>query len=415
MADFKYTRKTVEFMSHRGRDQFSKISCFLGLGLNTNLELTTNAPWPMSTATMTAPATTRLQDWFSQYLGHMDTLLSEVDARNNPELATTSVIEHTVPLTVPLNAKPNQTTTPVATEKRRCLLLRSGISFDQWERDQTPTGTGKGKGKGKQPARCTAPPARSPPLPDLAACTNDAKSALQEYLGVLQAMKKDSKKTESNGNMLSSASSASSLAGCASESGFVCRAGSGQPAPCQTPSLQSSVFAKADALNTTFSLHTPIPAADAGTHTHGHEDEDGDGNEDDDDDRIVYQKEETRLLGYKPIGDISAPLDMSNVQAKVNSFRPRIERTNAKRTPKPKPTTSAGENTPHTTKPTHTDNDERREALIRRMAALDGLPVPAAVRFPRVSQPRVRGHTTKRSTHASAINTHGANEDQRDV
>ena len=31
MADFKHTRKTVEFMSHRGRDQFSKICPHLGL------------------------------------------------------------------------------------------------------------------------------------------------------------------------------------------------------------------------------------------------------------------------------------------------------------------------------------------------------------------------------------------------
>ena len=49
-------------------------------------------------------------------------------------------------------------------------------------------------------------------------------------------------------------------------------------------------------------------------------------------DHIVSTKEKN-LLGYKPIGDISAPLDLSNVQATVNSFQPRtIERTDAKRT-----------------------------------------------------------------------------------
>ena len=69
-------------------------------------------------------------------------------------------------------------------------------------------------------------------------------------------------------------------------------------------------------------LPTPTPAADAGAHTHRHGDEDGDGNGYDDDDHIVYKKEDN-LLGYKPIVDISVPLDLSNVQAKVNSFRPR--------------------------------------------------------------------------------------------
>ena len=373
---------------------------------------------------MSAPATSRLRDWFDHHLGHMDTLLnSEVDARYNPELATVAV---------PLNAKPNHTTTvAVATEKRQ---------------QQTPAGTGmdtskgkgksKGNGKGKQPARCTAPPARRPPLPDLTACTNDANSALQEYLDVLHAMNKDYAESNALSPSASPTSSLTGTGGCASEAGFFCRASSGQHASCQTPSLQPSVFAKAEALNTAFLLHAPIAAVDVCAHTHGHEDEDGYEDGYGDDDHIMYKKE-SRLLGYKPIVDISAPLDLSNVQAKVNSFRhgyrPRIERINAKRNPKhkAKPKTSAWKNMPHTTKPKPTPTgtttcragvhtSRTRTTRTRKCtgagARAGNTCKPAS--SPPITytlstgsnpfggvNPRVRGDTTKRSTQASAINT----------